>query len=382
MNIKIERRILIMGIVRQSLEEFKETANRKNIILFGAGNYAFRMLCLIGKSHNIHFICDNAKDKIGQQLCGIKIVSPSELSTVNPLDSVVVVTSHDVRGVVNQIEQYGDFDIYIARILLRSSFERISCELFDRLDQIDQVCNLLIDEKSKYIYKEVVWRRILYGETDFSDLIDGKEEYIFPEMYAESIPEHEVLIDCGAYIGDSLERFYRTYGGRLDKVYAFECGKPQFEQLTRKAEQMEMLPQCPQIILMPYGVSEKNEREEFVEHAKAGGSYIKRVGGSSLLEKENVVCNTIETVALDLVIPFEDKVTFIKMDIEGSEYNALLGARELIKRCKPRLAISIYHSGADYARLPLLIKELVPEYKFAVRHYKKKHVDTDLYAWI
>lgn len=372
-----------MGIVRQSLEEFKEAANKKKIILFGAGNEAFRMLCLIGTNRNIYFICDNAKDKIGKQLCGIEIVSPSELSTVNPSDSVVVVTSRSgVRKIANQIGQYGNFDIYISRILLHSSFERVSCELFDRLDQIDQVCNMLVDKRSKYIYNEVVWRRLLYGETNFSDLIDGKEEYIFPEMYTESIPEHEVLIDCGAYTGDSLERFYRTYGGRLDKIYAFECGGPQFEQLTMKAEQMKMLPQCPQIILMPYGVSDKNERVEFVEQAKAGGSYIKKTGGSPLLEKEDVVCNTIETVALDSVIPFEDKVTFIKMDIEGSEYNALLGARELIKRCKPRLAISIYHSGADYARLPLLIKELVPEYKFAVRHYKKKHVDTDLYAWI
>ena len=84
---------------------------------------------------------------------------------------------------------------------------------------------------------------------------------------------------------------------------------------------------------------------------------------------------------IDSLIPEDENVTLIKMDIEGSEYEAILGAKRVIQKNKPRLAISIYHSGEDYYRLPLLVKELVPEYKIAIRHHKKNHMDTDMYCW-
>ena len=72
----------------------------------------------------------------------------------------------------------------------------------------------------------------------------------------------------------------------------------------------------------------------------------------------------------------------IKMDIEGSEFAALHGAEQIIKTNKPRLAISIYHCGEDYIRIPLYLKNLVPEYKFAIRHHNKTPFDTDLYCWM
>ena len=58
-----------------------------------------------------------------------------------------------------------------------------------------------------------------------------------------------------------------------------------------------------------------------------------------------------------------------------------INSLSFLKAYKPKLAISIYHNGEDYYRLPLLIKKLVPEYKIAIRHHKKIHVDTDMYCW-
>ena len=77
---------------------------------------------------------------------------------------------------------------------------------------------------------------------------------------------------------------------------------------------------------------------------------------------------------------WEDKVTFIKLDIEGSELEALRGAEKIIRRDKPRLAISIYHKPQDYFEIPLYIKELVPEYKLYIRHHKFNKNDTVVYA--
>ena len=73
---------------------------------------------------------------------------------------------------------------------------------------------------------------------------------------------------------------------------------------------------------------------------------------------------------------------FIKADIEGAEMNLLHGAKKIIQKYKPKLAISIYHTIMDFFEIPLYIKSLVPEYKMAIRHYSNNTTETVLYAWI
>ncbi len=90
--------------------------------------------------------------------------------------------------------------------------------------------------------------------------------------------------------------------------------------------------------------------------------------------------DSIEVVALDSVI--KEKVTFIKMDIEGSELKALQGGRNLIRTYMPKLAISIYHKWEDLIDIPVYIHELAPEYKLFIRHYFYSPAETVLYATI
>lgn len=74
------------------------------------------------------------------------------------------------------------------------------------------------------------------------------------------------------------------------------------------------------------------------------------------------------------------KADFIKMDIEGAEYRALVGAEHTIRTFKPQLAISIYHRPEDMWRLPEIILKFNPEYKLFLRHYTIKLNETVLYA--
>lgn len=73
---------------------------------------------------------------------------------------------------------------------------------------------------------------------------------------------------------------------------------------------------------------------------------------------------------------------FLKADIEGYEYQMLVGAQESIKKNKPLLAICIYHNAIDFYSILLLIKSIEPAYKFAVRHHTSCLSDTVLYAWV
>ena len=68
------------------------------------------------------------------------------------------------------------------------------------------------------------------------------------------------------------------------------------------------------------------------------------------------------------------------MDIEGAEYQAILGAKKIIDKYKPKLAICVYHKPEDIWELPWLIHKINQEYKFYLRHYSFGDVETVLYA--
>lgn len=86
----------------------------------------------------------------------------------------------------------------------------------------------------------------------------------------------------------------------------------------------------------------------------------------------------IEAKTIDSLI--DEKVTYLKMDIEGTELKALLGAKETILRSKPKLAICVYHKPEDLIEIPLLLKGLVSDYRFFLRHYSNNDSETVLYA--
>ena len=70
----------------------------------------------------------------------------------------------------------------------------------------------------------------------------------------------------------------------------------------------------------------------------------------------------------------------IKLDIEGSEMCALEGARQIIERDHPKLAVCLYHKLEDLWTIPLWIKERFREYKFYIRHHSLMSEETVLYA--
>jgi len=76
----------------------------------------------------------------------------------------------------------------------------------------------------------------------------------------------------------------------------------------------------------------------------------------------------------------DEKATFIKMDIEGSELEALKGAQNQIKVNKPKLAICVYHKETDLITIPQFILSLNPDYKLYLRHYGNFSTELVLYA--
>ena len=106
---------------------------------------------------------------------------------------------------------------------------------------------------------------------------------------------------------------------------------------------------------------------------------LKLSGENSDSRINNEVGKKVNVVKLDEVIN-GTKVDYIKMDLEGYEEKALIGASEIIKVYKPILAVSIYHKRWDIFRIPEFILELNANYKFYLRHYGSSFAETVLYA--
>lgn len=175
--------------------------------------------------------------------------------------------------------------------------------------------------------------------------------------------DNEVFLDVGCCnLNSTIEM--RKHCKHLKKVYAFEPDPNSYEICVERKKRYDL----KEVKLLPIGAWSEQSVLSF-EPKDNGGSNICKTGSISV------------TVApIDEVVAHEDKVTMIKMDIEGAELEALKGAQETIRRDKPKLAICIYHKPEDMADIPLYIKELVPEYKFYIRHYSNDIFETVLYA--
>lgn len=189
------------------------------------------------------------------------------------------------------------------------------------------------------------------------------EQYFSPDFM--KYEEQEIFVDVGCLnLGSSLK--LKEYCKQLSKVYAFEPDPVNYECCM---ERKHLLGRTETIVL-PYGAwSEKTTL-----------SFNSGLLGSSGLSDSGEGNTIISVVPIDEMIDAADKVTFLKMDIEGSEQEALKGARQVISRNKPKLAICIYHKPDDMWTIPMYIKKLVPEYKLYIRHHSTGPDETVLYA--
>ena len=139
----------------------------------------------------------------------------------------------------------------------------------------------------------------------------------------------------------------------------------------------------PNIILIPKGAYSSNNVMKFYNTGLARSTIISGQDNnhslSEMLKAHNDDLIQIETLTIDEMLSSE-KATYIKMDIEGSELEALKGAKQTIQKHKPRLAISIYHKNNDILDIPQYILELNDSYKFYIRQYIYTPLEVVLYA--
>lgn len=220
------------------------------------------------------------------------------------------------------------------------------------VEQFENVVDMLEDELSKRIMINCIAGYIT-SDCDYYEGTSTESQY-FPDIVKNTMTAEEVFVDVGAFDGDTIDEFLECVDGKYKKIIAFEPEPKNFEKGKKKYSD-------PRIEFFKYGCGDQNEISNIIHANGLEGS---RLVQQELDEKGSM---RVKTIRLDDFI--EEKVTYIKMDIEGMELNALRGAEKIIQRDAPKLAISVYHKKEDMVEIINYLRMIQPDYKFYMRHY-------------
>lgn len=214
-------------------------------------------------------------------------------------------------------------------------------------EEFERAYGLLSDEFSRQSFIDVL---------NFK--VSGKVEYLFKceknkeEIYSEylQLGRDEIFMDLGAYDGDTVREFLQATDGEYKKIIAVEADEKNYRKLTDKTADVKNIE--------TYNLAVWDKKETLF--------FEKKKGRNSKLSSAGTV--EIQADSVDNILDGE-RITVLKMDIEGSEEKALDGAKKTIAEFRPKLYVCAYHRNSDMYRLPLKIHELCADYKMYFCHH-------------
>lgn len=359
LNIKVNNDI-------ETIEQLRRTD--KPIFIYGAGIMARMVYEQFNKCgiKNIRLVVDDkSKAAVDPVLSQMEILESRDLDAGYKNYIIIVgfyAALYDVGKFTKQFKQAAEIKTFVTAAL--GSMEELTPDYFQaHYDEFEAVCRMLADEESRICMRAYLQAKISADNRDLLPHLSPGLQY-FSENFLK-LSDHEYYVDCGAYDGDSLRDFLEATGGRYSHIWAMEPDPASFKLMSSFVADRAL----PNVTVIEAGVSSEKVRVPFVmSHDLAA-----RVeeGAESFVD-----CDTIANISQG------QEVSFIKMDIEGSELAALKGAEQVIRKYKPNMAVSAYHRADDFLVLPSFLRELVPEYRFYVRLYSALPNEAVLFATV
>jgi FkbM family methyltransferase len=344
------------------------------IVLYGAGSclYSFALSVLEKYPLNIVAVLDK-KVKTCEQWKGIPLYSPDTYRFPPNVKTVIVTVGKKelFSEIKKRFEEMGvekiifATDIYQFHTMLFPIKAEQEKHLYFRkyLDRIIKSGNMLYDQESKDVFGAILKTYILRIPQTIP-CHSGIEQYFPDDLFEKKV--YQRVVHCGGYHGETI----LTMNKKIGKVESIICIEGNIDNYSVMQKNLSQIKNniADELILIPCLISDKNSTMRFIQDDIV----------SRNSEDGDIV---LPTVSLDsLLMNFHP--TYITMDIEGGEENAIAGCKEIIKRFQPSLAVSIYHTPAHLWDILLILNEYCPEYKFAIRNYSGWIGDTVLYAFV
>ena len=269
----------------------------------------------------------------------------------------------DIVNFTNSVKQMPD----ILKEVAKTNYLWLVQDRSKMLDEskLSKIKTLFFDQKSKNILEQIINLR---KTLDVKYYVDPSDTEYFPQ----DIPLLDNFsainfIDCGAFTGDTVAELMKQKKN-VNYCISFEPDINNFERLNNQLEILNKIHPQTNFIVYPAGVYSSNTILHF---SNAGVD-----SSASVVETSST---SISVVSLDNVI-LNSNPNYIKMDIEGAEKEAILGAQKTIQKYKPDLAICLYHKPEDLWEIPLLLNLIEPTYDMYLRVHEDMCLSTVLYC--
>lgn len=335
----------------------------RSVVLYGMGNGADKILRVCAE-REIPVRAVFASDGFvrGQSFHGMRVQSWSEIKETYSPDGVVVLTAFassrpEVLENVRKIASEACLRIPDVPVFGDTLFDRPFVRA--HMGELETARSLYTDEESQRIFDLTV----AYKLTGRADLLFGAVSD--PGEVARTVlrPERfHASLDLGAYTGDSVRDLLAQAPG-LEKVFAMEPDERNFRKLSDYAateQRANVLPVCA-------AAWDRECDLVFADEGNRGASAADNRSPSAPGRSARV--RTVRALPPDRVVG-DERIDFIKYDVEGSEREAILGSARTIRRNLPTLLVSVYHRSEDLFALPLLVRDQFPEYRnFFLRRF-------------
>jgi FkbM family methyltransferase len=340
----------------------------EKICVWGMGSVAEIILPQMKKHLGDRLVCvsDNNPAKWNKDYLGLRCVPPRELlqmkgdigvyvSVINSAPVIDELTAMGFRHIINNFCGIPYSMLAGLRSLYHESYKTAK-------DELAEAFSLMGDERSKEVFLTRLHYCLFPEEFGSSPAplrrIHDPNQYFPPEII--HLRDDEVFVDGGGYVGDTVEDFMNRSKGEFEHIYSFEPDADNYKKLSDNISALQPTVR-DKITAYQLGLWDCEKASGFAGVAT----------GTHVLEQSSdfALTHQIMLDSLDRVLGEFAKVTFIKMDVEGSEKKAIDGAREIIGNNRPKLAICVYHRPHDIFDLPLKIHKLNPNYRLYLRHH-------------
>jgi FkbM family methyltransferase len=323
------------------------------IVLFGAGGAgSYAVQFLRAKGIPVLAFADNDPKKWEKQFHGRVVLSPQDCQKQFPDATWVACALRSPEG--RELRE----QLRLMKVSTKPLWECLPvCHGLPAKHVQRELNNLVYDGLSyaalqdQYAFREA-------PDYDLQGLPTPISELYFPDFVKPL--DDEYFVDCGAADGDTMEQFLAKWEN-FSAITAIEPDRKNVGEIRKKYSHFHNVEICH------LAVGDYTGKVAFL----ASGDTASHVSSEGTLW---VPCTKLDAMF------FRQPPTYIKMDIEGAELEALWGARQVMQEHRPVFAVCAYHSSAHLWKIPLLIHALQPDYRLFFRRYAEGSFEIVWYA--
>jgi len=313
---------------------------------------------------------DNNPEKVGTTVDGLQVISPAEAVRRYRGDAVFVITVYTSESLWAQACGLGVEPVSFTRLAWTFSDAFLPYYGLDdpriisrNANEIRSCMDVWADETSRAEnLAQLQWRTTLKPEV-LGGHCPAVDTLFAPDLVV--LNDHESFVDCGAFDGDTVKQFLGRTEGKFQFITAFEPDRVNFSKLEKLTAGLPGANPF-NIHLFPNALGSEPGRIRFDTTGTVGSAAGCGEGWVDVVALDD----TAEAFA----------PTFIKMDIEGAEPEAIRGAARLIRRHQPLMAVCLYHATRHLWEIPLYLKSVLPSYNLHLRRYSNDCWELICYA--